>query len=96
MTYKAAAGSGSYRPLQCALKKVSEQFINDSKKEYNSVVAEINARNALPMKPDDRPDDCPRCRYRKGCPYGQVYYGLQMHRCNQGIFELDPEMEAKK
>lgn len=35
----------------------------------------------------DDPDDCPRCKWRNGCPTGQVYYGLQTSRCNQGIFE---------
>jgi hypothetical protein len=35
----------------------------------------------------DDPDDCPRCKYRRGCPYGMP--GLGMHRCNQGIFEAE-------
>ena len=35
----------------------------------------------------DDPDDCPRCKFRKGCPYGMP--GLGMHRCNQGIFEAE-------
>jgi hypothetical protein len=29
----------------------------------------------------------PRCKFRKGCPYGMP--GLGMHRCNQGIFEAE-------
>lgn len=38
------------------------------------------------------PDDCPRCIWRHNCPTGMSYYGLGTHRCNIGIFELDPEV----
>ena len=43
----------------------------------------------------DDPDDCPRCKFRNGCPTGRVYYGVGTHRCNQGIFELGNPETAK-
>jgi hypothetical protein len=33
------------------------------------------------------PCDCDTCKYRNGCPSGQVNYALRMQRCNTGCFE---------
>ena len=42
----------------------------------------------------NNPDDCPRCKWRNGCPTGQLHAGLGTHRCNVGIFEPgEPETQ---